>query len=384
MADDIETVCKRMVTDANTRLEQYEKDQTKKGVKDVKSMRVFISQAGRPKLRTGDEQAVEVLAGRAGTCNAPEMIDATRDVGPQLDGKNLADLNALKKAVSKEDYAKFIAVYGAAMKKQGLRNAKGGTDFLSTSADALQMQLANARLPETDPQLEKCRLAYAKATREDGKPKNKEYEGADKKWLATYDKAHPQPAGKDAGGFAGKHGNVEYESGGMVISLPPNPAGKFPLVVLFAGTTHIPAVYGQTPPSYFKKAILVFAEMSGSFAKAEAELKPVLAQNKTQISTTTICGYSGGGPATFRDSGQADKAIGYIDATTLDGHLAKLNAKSIFSCNPDNWDENQYANVIAAQKKAETRMNGGFYERTKEKHSTYPNYFLKKFESKLM
>ena len=94
MADDIETVCKRMVSDTNTRLEQYEKDQTKKGVKELKSMRVFISQAGRPKLRTGDEQAVEVLAARAGTCNAPEMVDATRDVCPQLDGKNLTDLNA--------------------------------------------------------------------------------------------------------------------------------------------------------------------------------------------------------------------------------------------------------------------------------------------------
>jgi hypothetical protein len=102
-------------------------------------------------------------------------------------------MSSLKKAVSKEDYDKFVEVYAAAMKKQGLRNYKGGTDFLPLSSDPLHLELANSRLSENDPKVEKCRQVYAKATRVDGKPKNNDFEAAEKKWLEAYDKAHPQP-----------------------------------------------------------------------------------------------------------------------------------------------------------------------------------------------
>src|SRR5262249_17499991 len=127
MADDIETVCNRMVKDANAQLEQYEKEQKKTGVAKPNSMRVFLSQYEKSKSRTAEEQAAEVLAGRSWTCNSSHMADAARHVGPKLNGKNLSDMASLKKAVSKEDYDKFVAVYAAAMKKQGLRNYKGGT-----------------------------------------------------------------------------------------------------------------------------------------------------------------------------------------------------------------------------------------------------------------
>jgi hypothetical protein len=194
MADDIETLCKKMVDDANDQLEKYEKEQVKKGVKKPDSMRTFLSKYEKSKSRTGEQQAEEVLAGRSWTCNSSHMADAARHVGPKLNGKNLTSMSALKKAVSQEDYDCFVEIYGKAMKKQGLRNYKGGTEFLPSSADPLHLELADSRLPDKDPKVEACRKAYAKATREDGKPKNEDYEKADKKWLEAYDKAHPQPA----------------------------------------------------------------------------------------------------------------------------------------------------------------------------------------------
>jgi len=192
VANDIETKCKKMVEDANKELEKYEKEQKKKGVEKPDSMRTFLSQYDKSKSRTGEQQAEEVLAGRSWTCNSSHMADAARHVGPKLNGKNLTSMKPLKDAVSKDDYDKFVEVYAAAMKTQGLRNYKGGADFLPSSADPLHMELPDSRLKDGDPKVEACRLAYAKATREDGKTKNEDYEKADKKWLEAYDKAHPQ------------------------------------------------------------------------------------------------------------------------------------------------------------------------------------------------
>jgi hypothetical protein len=196
MANKIEDVCTKMVADANAQLKKYEDDQKKKGVKDPDSMRTFLSQYDKSKSRTGREQAEGVLVGLSWTCNSSHMADAARHVGPKLNGKNLTDMVSLKKAVSEDDYDKFVEVYAAAMKKQGLRNYKGGTEFLPNSTDPLHLELADSRLPDNDPKVEECRLWYAKATREGGKPRNKEYEAADKKWLDKYDKEHPKPAEK--------------------------------------------------------------------------------------------------------------------------------------------------------------------------------------------
>jgi dienelactone hydrolase len=114
-------------------------------------------------------------------------------------------------------------------------------------------------------------------------------------------------------------------------------------------------------------------------------LKPLLAQTQTRIGSITVCGYSLGGQAAFRDYGHATKAVGLIDPTTSQKDLSKLDAKAIFSCDRDNWSEPKYARIVAAQLEAEQRINGGVYEKdTNVKHGAYPKYFLTKFESKLI
>jgi hypothetical protein len=199
MADDIDTVCKRMVADANAQLDKYEKAQIKSGVKKPNSMRTFLSGNPTSGVRTPEQQAAEVLAGRSWTCNSSHVADAARHVGPVLNGKKLTEMSPLKKAVSEEDYKKFVEVYADAMKKQGLRNFDHGPNFLPSSQDPLHMELKDSRLPENDPRIETCRLIYAKATREDGKGKNAKFEKDNQKWLDDYDKKHPNPADADAG-----------------------------------------------------------------------------------------------------------------------------------------------------------------------------------------
>ena len=202
MADDIETVCKRMVADANSQLEKYEKDQIKAGNKNPASMRTFLSKNPTSGKRTAKTQAEEVLAGRSWTCNSSHVADAARHVGPKLNGKPFSSMAPLKKAVSAEDYKRFVEIYAAAMQKQGLRNFSKGADFLPDSKDPLHMELSDSRLPANDPAVLECqrlveegREAYAKATRVDGEPKDKKFETHRKDWLQAWEKNHPQ-AGK--------------------------------------------------------------------------------------------------------------------------------------------------------------------------------------------
>ncbi len=202
MSDDIDTACKKMVADANSQLEKYEKEQIKKGVKKPDSMRTFLSGNPTSNARTPEEQAQEVLAGRSWTCNSSHMADAARHVGPKLNGKNLTSMTALKSAVSKDDYEKFVDVYGDAMKKQGLMNFKGQAGFLPNSTDPLHMELKDSRLANNDPLVLKCMLAYAKATRDDGANKNEtfEKEGYVKTYLENYEKKNKTPPGNEGKG----------------------------------------------------------------------------------------------------------------------------------------------------------------------------------------
>ena len=191
MADDIETLCKKMVADANAQFAKYEAEKDKKGIKSTYTMSVFLSGYEKSKGRSPEEQAAEVVAGRSWTCNGSHMTDSARHVAPKLNGKYDDDALAKLKKVSKDDCEKFIDVYGSAMKKQGLRNYKTGADFLPNSEDPWHMELKDSRMSDSDPRVQECLLVYAKATREDGKPKNEKFEttnDAAKKFLGAYDK----------------------------------------------------------------------------------------------------------------------------------------------------------------------------------------------------
>jgi peptidoglycan hydrolase-like protein with peptidoglycan-binding domain len=199
------------------------------------------------------------------------------------------------------------------------------------------------------------------------------------------DKESTSPSTKgEAQGTPGKVGNVIHVDGNYKISIPPDPSGTFPMVLIFAGITHIAPVFDGTPPSYLKDAIMVFSEMGGSFSAAQNLLKPLLDQTKTRIGSISVCGYSGGGLAAFRDYSHGTKAVGLMDPSVRDSDLPKLDSKAIFSCNPDNWSVPKYEAIVAAQIEAGKSGKAGVYERTTIAHAAYPKYFLAKFESSLI
>jgi len=192
MADDIVAACKKMVADANAQLEKYENEQKKNGVKKPASMRTFLSGNPTSGDRTPAQQAKEIVAGRSWTCDGAHEAGAARHVGPKLNGKNLTDMSSLKKAVSKEDYDKFVEVYADAMKSAGLHNFAHKSGFLPNSVDPLHVELPYKNKPED---VEACKLEYAKLTRDGNAKRNDSFEKANKAYLDDYEKKHPKKAG---------------------------------------------------------------------------------------------------------------------------------------------------------------------------------------------
>jgi hypothetical protein len=245
-------------------------------------------------------------------------------------------------------------------KKAGLKqDGEVGSDTASALAKLVGTSAASWAKPFGTP-------AEAEADEEGEK-------GGDGDTLAA--KTHSKP---------GKFGNLIHDDGNYKISIPPSASGTVPLVVLFAGTTHIPPVFEGASAGLFKNAFLVFSEATGNFSEALNKLKPLLDATGARVGSISICGYSLGGIAAFREYGHANKAVGLIDPTTHMGDIAKLDNKAIFSCNPDNWSVPLYAKIVEAQIEAGKSGKAGLYERTTIGHGAYPKYFLAKFESSLI
>jgi len=210
--------------------------------------------------------------------------------------------------------------------------------------------------------------------------------GADKK------EAKKKPAKKR--GKPGKHGNTEFASGAYLMSIPPNPAGKFPLLVLFAGDTKKAVMIAATPENTFKNAIVVFGERNGSFSGFQSALDAFLKENQTSIGSVSICGYSSGGQAAFANYGHATKAVGLIDPNIQAKDFGKFDGKTILSINgstADAWPwsaDPKRKGYSIGQARLDSvdlvKKAGGYAEVTSQGHGGYPAYFLKKFEGKLI
>src|SRR5215831_10018920 len=242
--------------------------------------------------------------------------------------------------------------------------------------------------PETASALAKLVGSPASAfAKEFGKP---EIAAAD----ASADKKEAEQKSTKKQGKPGKHGNVELDSAGYLISIPPNPAGKFPLLVLFAGDTKKAVMIAATPASTFKNAIVVFGERNGSFSGFQSTLNDFLKEYQTSIGSVSICGYSSGGQAAFANYGHATKAVGLIDPNIQAKDFAKFDGKSILSINgstADAWPwaaDPQRKGYTIGQARLDAvdlvKKAGGYSETTNQGHGGYPAYFLKKFEGKLI
>jgi peptidoglycan hydrolase-like protein with peptidoglycan-binding domain len=195
-------------------------------------------------------------------------------------------------------------------------------------------------------------------------------------------------------GKAGKYGNTELDSGAYKFSIPPNPAGKFPLLVLFAGDTKKGVMIAATPESIYKSAIVVFGENNGTFAGFQSALDGFLKAHGASIGAISLCGYSSGGIAAFANYGKATKAVGLIDPNIRARNFDKFDGKTILSINgstaadwPWSADPGRPGYTIGQARLDSVdlvKKAGGFAEITNQGHGSYPAYFLKKFESKLV
>ncbi len=212
----------------------------------------------------------------------------------------------------------------------------------------------------------------------------------------------PKPTGN---GQNGKVGNTIFPIGAAWLSVPPNASGATPMVFLFAGKGQAAnALMKDCPDSYYQKAILIFAASSGSYSAAVAAANPILSQQNCSIGTISICGYSLGGQAAYRNYANATKAVGLIDPTTYWDNLAILDNKAVLSCRPAIWtfggnykgndpkkkgnNAQGKPNYTAGQAQRDAveiiKTKGGFGETTQVGHGEYPKYFLSSFESKLI
>jgi len=286
-------------------------------------------------------------------------------------------------------------------------------EFTTETRDAVKLFQKNSRLqeerdgtvgPETANALAKLvgprAASWAKTfgDADDAKSDADQKGGADAdKKNATQQGAGQTQAAKPvvvAGGNLGKFKNVIHVAGGYVISIPPNPAGKFPLVVLFAGDTKKGVMIdaAAASPDYFRDAILVFGERDGNFSGFQAQLNKLLKAYQTTIGSTSVCGYSSGGQAAFANYDQADHKVGLIDPNIKSRNFKKFDSKTILSINPrkDAWpwadpDRDHYTigdarvDAVDLVKKA-----GGYSEITGTAHDVYPTKFLKDFRGKLI
>ncbi len=196
-------------------------------------------------------------------------------------------------------------------------------------------------------------------------------------------------------GSSGKLGNTIIKKGEYIFSIPPNAKGSYPLMMLFSGLNqNASSLQGQVPDIYYLKSIVIFSGPAGKYSAAQALWQAELNAKGISASTISICGYSLGGQAAFREYGNATKAVGLIDPTTYYGDLSKIDAKAIFSANGASaaWDwsakkpgDPKYLCMHARQDGIKTALSkGGTGEDTKLAHNVYPQYFLSKFKSKLI
>ena len=163
-----------------------------KAKKAANQIAVSVSKAAAAaKVRTPEQQAALVLKGTSWTCNSAHMSDAGRHILVRIGGAPTWDLKSVAKN-HPTAWAVLETRWNAGMVAQNLRNFAGNKSFNPWSSDPLHVELPDSRLPDTDPRVIRCLEVYAKATREEGKAKNKKYETTDgslfqKTWLKNYD-----------------------------------------------------------------------------------------------------------------------------------------------------------------------------------------------------
>lgn len=188
---DIDSLADRFASYLNRELQHWTQDQAKKASPNGEvpsKMKVRVNLQPDTRVRTPEEQALQIIAKRSWTCQSSHMSDRARHV-PLI--KNSKYVGKPKDMLTHEEYVFFAATWTSALKKFGLRNYRGGDRF--HPGDPYHVELKNSKLPFDDPRVQACLERYAELTRKSGGPKNTAFEDSPKlkhikDWLNVWEK----------------------------------------------------------------------------------------------------------------------------------------------------------------------------------------------------
>jgi hypothetical protein len=129
-----------------------------------------LSCSKESKIRTPEEQTVQVANSKSWVCWGAHMSHRARQVLMKVDGKVAWDA---KKAFG-SDFEAFKTKWGEVMKKHCLKNYKADDGW--AAGDEFHLEPPNSRMPHSDKRAQACLAEYARLTREGGKSKNLKFE----------------------------------------------------------------------------------------------------------------------------------------------------------------------------------------------------------------
>ncbi len=148
-----------------------------------------LSKAPLTGIRTPQQQAQEVADGKSWVCWGAHLADKARDITMKVDGKASFE----PKKVFGDSFGDFKKAWGDAMKKNGLKNDKGGDGW--AEGDEFHLELPDARLPKTEERVQACLAEYVRLTHEAGKSPNAKFEKEYAALLKPYIDAAQKKAG---------------------------------------------------------------------------------------------------------------------------------------------------------------------------------------------
>jgi hypothetical protein len=109
-----------------------------KELKEVPELKVVVNSQGATKIRTPEEQAQQVLAGRSWTCSSSHMTDNARHVGLNKNGRYV---KAASRELDDDEFKAFKEIWNSAMVACGLGNYKGELGYNESDAYHLKSGL---------------------------------------------------------------------------------------------------------------------------------------------------------------------------------------------------------------------------------------------------
>ena len=179
-----------------------------------------------------------------------------------------------------------------------------------------------------------------------------------------------------------------YKNGAHWASIPDGASGTLHVVLLFGGALYANAdwMMRQVPAAYHKQALIYTVEQRTGFSSAQGAFLSFFGERGLQVGSTSICGFSGGGPDVQFANGSF-KARGLIDPYINPGqsYSGNIDGSTIMEYYTLNWGGNlSFVRTLLPQLAEHVRSKGGKASSQTVAHENFPAHFLKKYQSSIL